>query len=223
MSFDDHGAAIDSLPYIDKEYDDPTTRQMVMQMVQDEMKAMSPPELPRDPTHLFKGRDVLRKEYERVRSGTPLPPFDVSRYKLEPPSGDEARNVDEWRRCCDNAAAQLEHQDIRLINLELLQQFGANAWKLSNYQKEKLLESIEKATQKYKDESVQTNKARKYEQTEAGVKLKDFEDRWSEGVRQCIEIQMANGSLESEIKEIEGSLASNPPIDPKHCNSADAS
>ncbi|KAJ1797026.1 hypothetical protein LPJ59_003390 [Coemansia sp. RSA 2399] len=202
---DGHHVAVDSLPYIDKEYDDPETRQTVLRMIQDEMGTVPPPELPRESTSLFKGKEILRKEYERVRSGTPLPAFDVSRYKLEPPSGDDAQNVDDWKRACDNAAAQLEHQDIRLVNLELLQQFGANAWKLSNYQKEKLLESIERATQKYKDEGVRINKARKYEQTEAGVKLRELEDRWSEGVRQCIEIQMASGQIMSEIGRMERS------------------
>ncbi|KAJ2525875.1 Pre-mRNA-splicing factor SPF27, partial [Coemansia sp. RSA 1933] len=124
---DSQNVVIESLPYIDKDYDEPATRQTVLQMVQDEMSTMAPPELPRDSTSLFKGKEILRKEYERVRSGTPLPAFDVSRYKLEPPSGSCAENVDEWKRACDNAAAQLEHQDIRLVNLELLQQFGANA------------------------------------------------------------------------------------------------
>ncbi|KAJ1666434.1 hypothetical protein IW140_006421 [Coemansia sp. RSA 1813] len=202
---DGRDAVVDSLPYIDKEYDEPETRQNVLQMIQDEMGAMPPPELPRDSMSLFKGKEILRKEYERVRSGKPLPVFDVSRYKLEPPSEDDAQSVDEWKRACDNAAAQLEHQDIRLVNLELLQQFGANAWKFSNYQKEKLLESIERATENHKDEGVRINKARKYEQTEAGVKLRGLEDRWSEGVRQCIEIQMASGQLMSEIEGLEQS------------------
>ncbi|KAI9506650.1 hypothetical protein GGI25_006095 [Coemansia spiralis] len=199
---------LDSLPYIDKEYDEPETRDQVLQMIQNEMGSMSPPMLPKDSSSLFKSKEILRKEYERVRAGKPLPEFEVSRYKLEAPSDDgDAQNVDAWRRACDNAASQLEHQSIRLVNLELLQNYGSNAWKLSNYQRERMLESIERATKKYKEEGIQINKARKYEQTEASIKLRELEDRWSESVRQCIEIQMASGQLKAEIEEIEQSLA----------------
>ncbi|KAJ2807814.1 hypothetical protein H4S07_003521 [Coemansia furcata] len=196
---DEHGADLDSLPYIDKEYDDPATRSQVLQMIEEEMGRMSPPAIPRS-TSLFKNSELLRKEYERVKSGRPLPAFDIDRYKLETP---KESNKDEWRWASDNAASQLEHQSIRLVNLELLQQFGANAWKLSNFQKEKMLAAIEKATDAYRQSGVDLNKARKYEQTEAGVKLRDLESRWEEGVRTCIEIQVANCELLAEISKLE--------------------
>ncbi|KAJ2496473.1 hypothetical protein IWW47_003791 [Coemansia sp. RSA 2052] len=197
---DAHGAELDSLPYIDKEYDDPAVREQVLLMIQEEMARMSPPAIPRS-TSLFKNNELLRKEYERIKAGRPMPPFDIERYKLEAPA--ETAGVDAWKRASDNAASQLEHQNIRQVNLELLQHFGANAWKLGNYQKEKLLEHVERAAAKHAQEGVDLNKARKYEQTEAGVKLSDLESRWSEGVRQCIEIQAANCELSAEIKRLE--------------------
>ncbi|ORX65605.1 breast carcinoma amplified sequence 2 [Linderina pennispora] len=201
---DSHSAAIDSLPYIDKEYDDPSMRDQVSSLIQKEMGRMSPPLLPKSTT-LFKNNDLLRKEYERVRAGKPLPEFDIERYKLEAP--EDSDNVGIWRSAADNAAAQLEHQNIRLVNLELLQQFGANAWKLSNYQKEGLLRNIEKATDRHRDEGVNVNKARKYEQTEAGIKLRDIEERWTEGVKKCIDIQVASSELKGEIAQLEAELA----------------
>ncbi|KAJ1891187.1 hypothetical protein GGI13_002719 [Coemansia sp. RSA 455] len=200
---DGHGADLDSLPYIDKEYDDPAIRSQVLEMIQEEMGRMSPPVIPRS-TSLFKNSELLRKEYERVKSGRPLPPFDIDRYKLEAP---KEANIDEWQWASDNAASQLEHQNIRLVNLELLQQFGANAWKLSNFQKERMLAVIENATDGYKRTGVDLNKARKYEQVEAGVKLRDLESRWEEGVRQCIEIQVANCQLLAEISKLENGTA----------------
>ncbi|KAJ2339547.1 hypothetical protein GGI03_008601 [Coemansia sp. RSA 2337] len=200
---DGHGADLDSLPYIDKEYDDPAIRSQVLEMIQEEMGRMSPPVIPRS-TSLFKNSELLRKEYERVKSGRPLPPFDIDRYKLEAP---KEANIDEWQWASDNAASQLEHQNIRLVNLELLQQFGANAWKLSNFQKERMLAVIENATDGYKRTGVDLNKARKYEQVEAGVKLRDLESRWEEGVRQCIEIQVANCQLLAEISKLEHGTA----------------
>ncbi|KAJ2377812.1 hypothetical protein IW150_001162 [Coemansia sp. RSA 2607] len=191
---------LDSLPYIDKEYDDPKIREQVLSLIQDEMGRMSPPLIPKT-TSLFKNSELLRKEYECVRDGRSMPPFDIERYKLEAP--DESSDVETWKLAADNAGAQLEHQNIRIVNLELLQQFGANAWKLSNYQKEGLLKNIEDATTKLKDEGVHVNKARKYEQQEAGVKLQDLESRWQESVRNCIEVQAANAQLRAEIQTLE--------------------
>ncbi|KAJ2234499.1 hypothetical protein H4R99_003128 [Coemansia sp. RSA 1722] len=188
---------LDSLPYIDKEYDDPAVREQVLSLIQEEMGRMSPPAIPKSAS-LFKSSELLRKEYERVRSGRPMPAFDIERYKLEAPADPDSEEA--WRGAAENAGAQLEHQGIRLVNLELLQQFGANAWKLNNYQKQGLLDSIEEATKKCKDEGVHLNKARKYEQMEARIKLQDLESRWSDGVRQCIEIQAANAQLRSEIE-----------------------
>ncbi|KAJ1718765.1 hypothetical protein LPJ61_006482, partial [Coemansia biformis] len=175
-----------------------------------EMGRLAAPPAPKNPA-LFKNNALLRKEYERVRAGQALPQFDIERYKLEAPSGADAECVDAWKRAADNAASQLEHQGMRLENLELLQNFGANAWKLSNYQKECLLRSIEAATQRCRDEGAHVNKARKYEQTEAGVRLRDLESRWSEGVRQCIEVQMASSQLQHDIERLEGQLAAQGP------------
>ncbi|KAJ1642800.1 hypothetical protein J3B02_001780 [Coemansia erecta] len=188
---------LDSLPYIDKEYDDPEIRELVLSLIQEEMSRISPPAIPKS-TSLFRSSELLRKEYERVRSGRQMPPFDIERYKLESPAS--SASVEAWKGAADNAGAQLEHQKIRLANLELLQQFGANAWKLSNYQKQGLLDSIEEVIKSCKDEGVHINKARKYEQTEARIKLQDLENRWSDGVRQCVEIQAANAQLHSEIE-----------------------
>ncbi|KAI8319019.1 breast carcinoma amplified sequence 2 [Martensiomyces pterosporus] len=203
---DTQGVALDSLPYIDNEYDDPAVREKVMASIQEEMGRISPPLMPKS-TSLFKHNEILRKEYERVRAGRQLPPFDIERYKLEAPSGEDESDPEAWRLAAGNAASQLEHQNTRLVNLELLQQFGANVWKLSNYQKEGLLRSIEAATQKYQEEGVHINKARKYEQTEAGVRLRDLESRWSEGVRKCVEIQAASSGLQAEIDGMETALA----------------
>ncbi|KAJ2496772.1 hypothetical protein GGH96_005607 [Coemansia sp. RSA 1972] len=176
---DSQHITLDSLPYIDKEYDDPATREHVLSLVQEEMAQMSPPLMPKD-TPIFKTNDTLRKEYERVRSGHSLPPFSTDRYNISAPTSDTA-SVQEWEAASNNAASQLEHQTTRIDNLELLQNFGAQAWKLSNHQKEQLLSSIENKTQKLREEGVHVNKARKYEQTEAGVKLRELEERWSDG------------------------------------------
>ncbi|KAJ2449777.1 hypothetical protein EV183_004693 [Coemansia sp. RSA 2336] len=200
---------IDSLPYIDHEYDDSAARELVLGLIQEEMKQMTLPAVPKS-TPMFRSSEILRKEYERVRSGKALPAFDKDRYnKLVGP--DNEHDEEAWKQAADNAASQLEHQEIRAENLELLQNFGANAWKLSNYQKEQLVQGIEAAAKRYREEGTHINKARKYEQTEAGVRLQSLEERWFEGVQRCIEIQVASGQLRQEIVRLEQQLEAQKP------------
>lgn len=74
----------------------------------------------------------LQQEMDRVAKGEPIKPLDVSRYKLERPSGETERDVKAWKAARDNAQAQLEHQHTRIMNLELMNKYGTNAWRQHN-------------------------------------------------------------------------------------------
>lgn len=52
----------------------------------------------------------------------------------------------------------------RLVNLELLQKFGANAWRLHNYQLEQQLKQTQRATEESRQRIVELNRQRKAEQ-----------------------------------------------------------
>jgi hypothetical protein len=64
-----------------------------------------------------------------VGAGKSLPPMDMTRFALTPPPTERANDLGAWRTATANARAQLEHQSVRLTNLELLFKFGANASK----------------------------------------------------------------------------------------------
>ena len=51
-----------------------------------------------------------------------------------------------------------------MFNLELLQKYGANAWKLHNYQLEQELQQYQKTLEEYKQNIFDLNKQRKSEQ-----------------------------------------------------------
>ena len=51
------------------------------------------------------------------------------RYQLDGPPPARQTDLKAWGRSVGNAQAQLEHQDNRLVNLELLQRHGANTWR----------------------------------------------------------------------------------------------
>ncbi len=53
-----------------------------------------------------------------------MPPLDTTRYMLNPPGQARRNDVGEWKRSLDNASSQLEHQYLRILNLELMLKYG---------------------------------------------------------------------------------------------------
>merc|ERR1712146_471104 len=76
----------------------------------------------------FEEHPVLQAEWMRVCDQQPMSKIDTSRYALDAPPQAKQGDPAAWRRAVENAEAQLEHQSTRLINLELLQKHGTNAW-----------------------------------------------------------------------------------------------
>lgn len=58
--------------------------------------------------------------------------FSLWRYELPAPSSGQKNDISAWQECVNNSMAQLEHQAVRIENLELMSQFGTNAWKVYN-------------------------------------------------------------------------------------------
>ncbi|KAI9336744.1 Pre-mRNA-splicing factor SPF27 [Obelidium mucronatum] len=127
-------------------------------------------------------------------NGTPLNAIDTSRFRLEPPSNPHSE--EDWKAAVDNAHAQIEHQQNRLVNLELINKFGANAWKLHNFQ-------LEAGIAQQKQELLDLNKERKIEQTRAGGELRQLEEKWSDLVDRVLRVDIANQVLEAEIEALQ--------------------
>jgi pre-mRNA-splicing factor SPF27 len=53
-----------------------------------------------------------------------MAPLDTSRYRLDPPGPTKRNDFNAWKSALDNAHAQLEHQYLRILNLELLLKYG---------------------------------------------------------------------------------------------------
>ncbi|OLY85013.1 Pre-mRNA-splicing factor SPF27-like protein [Smittium mucronatum] len=198
-------ATVDSLPYIDKEYDDPNVKNAVDQLIEEEMKknVANPSFATHANISLFKNSLLLRKEYERIKNGEKMSQFDTTRYKLEQPSSKDS--VSEWEKAVDNSQSQLEHQLIRIENLELLDVYGPNNWKLYNSYLDALLESRKTALLDIKDQITNINKARKYEQTEASFKLNSLENLYAEKVYNIAQLRYAISYMETMKKNTESS------------------
>ncbi|KAF9580697.1 hypothetical protein BGW38_002558 [Lunasporangiospora selenospora] len=214
---------LDALPYVDKQIDEPGMRTQVDKLIAAELKRMPKP---RDPSalfpdiDLFKDRALLQQELERVRKGKPMEPtLDLSRYQLEPPSTSTPDNDNNtntpltaseelpegkilWLKALGNADAQLEQQNQRILNLELIQKFGANAWNVHNYQLEYDLTNLRKVVDDKKGEVLELNKQRKRDQLEVAESLQRLEAKWAEMISATLQVEVASASLESELEQL---------------------
>merc|ERR1712039_247774 len=107
-------------------------------------------------------------------------------------------NIAAWDHAVQNAQAQLEHQATRLDNLDLLQKYGSNLWRVH-------LNSLEAASRRCTNEQAavsaqieEVNRKRKLAQTEIGPTLTRLEGDWVNAVKN-LEIEGAVGSLQFEV------------------------
>ena len=71
----------------------------------------------------------------------------MKRYELPTPTAGKMTDVSAWMECVENSHAQLEHQALRILNLELMYENGSNAWKMYNGILVKMMDSAQKQLQ----------------------------------------------------------------------------
>ncbi|KAL1385398.1 hypothetical protein pipiens_012914, partial [Culex pipiens pipiens] len=73
--------------------------------------------------------DLMTTEFERIQNRLPMEPVSMKRYELPPPPAGKMSEVSAWMESVENSMAQLEHQAVRALNLELMQEYGCEMWK----------------------------------------------------------------------------------------------
>jgi len=194
----------DSLPYYDNDYEqDPSLKDRAEKLIAKELgKAQADlhPRVP-PPITLFSGNPVLEAEMKRIESQQPFPQLDTLRYQLPGPTSAPGTR-EEWEVALKNAKAQLEHQRLRQTNIALLQNYGANAWRIHNYLLETTSKNLDKSLEELKELTVEVNRDRKNFQTRIGNQLTSLETRWTELISSVLQIEMANVALEGEIERL---------------------
>jgi len=195
---------LDSLPYYDLDIENAQLKARVEAEIARELKRT--PKLASDSRvppdfELFKDNELLKSELARVEARQSLNVLDTTRYTLPDPA-DPTSSEAEWERALNNARSQLEHQLSRQTNLQLLQQYGPNAWKVHNYLLEADVKSMEAELEVLKNRVTELNRDRKNTQVRTGKTLTELETKWTELVSTVLQLELANVALDAEVERL---------------------
>jgi pre-mRNA-splicing factor SPF27 len=138
---------------------------------------------------------------ERVGAGQArLGGVDASRYEApdEPSSNADEEQMRQGLRAAYISTAFLSD---RHTNLQLLDEFGRNAWLIGNSQTEEILQGLERELAGLKSETESVNKERKTMQEQSKAELDTLQENWKRGVGKILEIQVATNNLHRQVLE----------------------
>ncbi|MES1904624.1 MAG: Pre-mRNA-splicing factor SPF27 [Paramarteilia canceri] len=194
---------IDSLPYFDSADSkiDPIIYNTANALISDEKNKMlqvSSNIQIDEPDYSFFETNILKNELKRIESGIMHEGLDFSRYKLTEPSQSSVNDLNAWKETVDLAGIQMVYQMNRKINLQLLEQFGANKWKNYNSILDVLAKNYESKMMEIKKEIQTVNWKRKSLHQKTGEEIKNLEKQWADLTMQNFELQMALNELENK-------------------------
>ncbi|XP_032663355.1 pre-mRNA-splicing factor SPF27 [Odontomachus brunneus] len=196
---------VDALPYIDQGYDEPGVREAALAMVEEETRRYRPTKNYLEhltPMSITFETTVLKHEFERMHGRLPMEVLSMKRYELPPPPSGKMNDLGAWNESVENSSAQLEHQATRICNLELMMEYGCEAWKSYLNVLVQLLGQAQKQLQMLRKKIQEVNWQRKSMQTQGGDKLRALEAQWVGLVSKNYEIEQACVHLEEEIQKV---------------------
>ncbi|SPP80504.1 pre-mRNA-splicing factor SPF27 [Drosophila guanche] len=191
---------VDALPYIDHGYDDVGVRESALAMVEEECRRYRPTKnyldhLPLPATSPFE-TPLMVNEFERIQNRLPMETLSMKRYELPPPPSGKLGEVSAWQEAIENSMAQLEHQCVRSLNLELLLDYGTEAWKSYLEVFTAMQAKAQLQLQQLKKDIQDVNWQRKQAQTLAGERLRSLDAHW-------VLLVSKNYEIETECVELE--------------------
>ncbi|OAP59003.1 hypothetical protein AYL99_06300 [Fonsecaea erecta] len=192
--------SFDSLPYIDPDITDAERQRAKASIARHLPKDyLSTPHPSLAPLPAVNFSETFRQEINRVAAGQPRQQgIDVSRYEApdEPASDSDQATLKEVLR---NAYILTTFLSDRHTNLQLLDEFGKNAWLIGNSQTEQILQVLERELTGLKTETESINRARKATQEQSKGELLTLQENWKRGIGKILEIQVATDELRRQL------------------------
>lgn len=141
----------------------------------------------------------MRSEFQRIESGARMETMTTKRYELPAPPAGKLGEIQAWQESVDNSLAQLEHQSIRSLNLELMSKYGTETWKSALEILLGMSAKAQKELQDLKKEIQDVNWKRKSKQLQTGDKLNLLNKQWVSLVSRNYEIEQAISQLEQQL------------------------
>uniref|UniRef100_A0A8C5CXP8 Pre-mRNA-splicing factor SPF27 n=1 Tax=Gadus morhua TaxID=8049 RepID=A0A8C5CXP8_GADMO len=201
---------VDALPYFDQGYDAPGVREAAAALVEEETRRYRPTKnylsYLATPDFAAFETEIMRNEFDRLGARQPLELLSMKRYELPAPTAGQKNDITAWQESVNNSMAQLEHQAVRIENLELMSQYGTNAWKFVIHKGYfgltcRIPCSLMILTPNRK-QIQDLNWQRKNDQLVGGAKLRELESNWVSLVSKNYEIERAIVQLEIEAARI---------------------
>lgn len=205
----DDGAIVDALPYFDQGYDD-AARQEALALIKEEAKHLRPPStyLKDRPIKIEFETAIMGAEFERIAKQHQMEPLSMKRYELPAPPPNKLAELAAWQDSIENSMAQLEHQTIRGINLDLMLEYGCETWKIYLDVLTSDLAKAQKRLDELKAEVNAVNQRRKDKQLNAGAQLKALEAQWVSLVFKNYTIEEALRQRRDELEQKRHQLSS---------------
>ncbi|KAJ8929912.1 hypothetical protein NQ314_017357 [Rhamnusium bicolor] len=185
---------VDALPYIDQGYDEPGVREAAFAMVEEECRRYRPTKnylehLPPLNVSSFK----LLLCIMNLSDFRIVYPWKLFNETLRITSAPEWKlnEVGAWTECVDNSQAQLEHQAVRILNLQLMLEYCCPAWQRYLQTLADLEKIASKKLAELRQQLQEVNWQRKSLQTKGGEQLRALEAKWVSLVSQNYENQQA--------------------------------
>ncbi|GJQ86510.1 hypothetical protein Trydic_g10410 [Trypoxylus dichotomus] len=203
---------VDALPYIDQGYDEPGVRESAFAMVEEECRRYRPTKnyldyLPSLNVTAFE-TPMMHTEFDRLQNRLPMETMSMKRYELPPPPSGKLNEVNAWIECVDNSQAQLEHQAVRILNLQLMLEYCCPAWQRYLQTLSDCERTVSKKLTELKQSLQEVNWQRKSLQTKGGEQLRAHEAKWVALVSHNYEIEQACCMAEEYIATLQQQLTS---------------
>lgn len=147
--------------------------------------------------------NIMHNEFERLQNRLPMETLSMKRYELPPPPSGKLNEVGAWLECVDNSKAQLEHQAVRILNLQLMLEYCCPVWQRYLQTLLDLEKNASQKLSKFRQQLQEVNWQRKSLQTKGGEQLKSLEAKWVALVSHNYEIEQACSTAEEYIAKIE--------------------